>query len=130
VTGKLRTDQGSSSRFWQLHQLFASRLERQIEAPHNNRTRDKVMHSPPPIAIWQLEYFHPHGKKLKLVGEAKWYHFDIVGVSSNKKRGSGTVNLNGGRKLFCSGTDPSLSAQASVGGYSVLSWGIQSATPS
>jgi len=50
-----------------------------------------------------------------LVEEAKRYHLDIVGVSSTKRRGSGTVNLDDGWKLFCSGADPSVSAQSVVG---------------
>ena len=36
------------------------------------------------------------GKELKSVEKAKKYHLDIVGVSSNKKRGSGIVVLDGG----------------------------------
>jgi len=35
-----------------------------------------------------------------LLEEAKRYHLDTVGVSSTKRRGSGTVNLNGGWKLL------------------------------
>jgi len=47
--------------------------------------------------------------------EAKRHHLDIVGVSSTKRHGSGTMNLDGGWKLFYSGADPSVSAQAGVG---------------
>ena len=50
-----------------------------------------------------------------MVEEAKRYHFDIIGVSSTKRRDSGTVDLDGGWKLFYSGADPSMSAQVSVG---------------
>ena len=50
-----------------------------------------------------------------MVEEAKKYHLDIVGVSSTKRRGSGIVDLDGGRKLFYSDVDPSMSAQAGVG---------------
>ena len=53
--------------------------------------------------------------ELELVEEAKRYHLDIIGVSSTKRRGSGTVDLDGGWKLFYSGADPSMSAQAGVG---------------
>ena len=50
-----------------------------------------------------------------MVEEAKRYHIDIVGISSTKKRGFGTVDVNGEWKLLHSGADPySLSAQASV----------------
>ena len=54
-------------------------------------------------------------KELELVEEAKKYHLDIVGVSSTKRRGSGIVELGGGWKLFYSGVNPSMSAQAGVG---------------
>ena len=54
------------------------------------------------------------GKELELVEEAKPYHLDIIEVSSNKRRGSGTVDLDGGWKLFYSGADLSMSAQAGV----------------
>jgi len=54
------------------------------------------------------------GKELELVEEAKRYHLDIAGVSSTKRRGSGTMNLDGGWKLFYSGADPNVSAQAGV----------------
>ena len=54
-------------------------------------------------------------KELELVEEEKKYYLDIVGVSSTKRHGSGIVNLDGGWKLFYSGADPSMSAQASVG---------------
>jgi len=55
------------------------------------------------------------GMELELEEEAKRYHLDIVGVSLTKRHGSGTVNLDGGWKLFYSGNDPSVSAQAGVG---------------
>ena len=51
---------------------------------------------------------------MKLIEEAKKYHLDIVGVFSTKRRGSGIVDLDGGWKLFYSGADPSISAQAGV----------------
>jgi len=37
-----------------------------------------------------LKYPHSY----ELVEEVKWYHLDIVGISSTKKYGSGTVNLD------------------------------------
>ena len=55
------------------------------------------------------------GNELELVEEAKRYHHDIIGVSSTKRRGSGTVDLDGGWKLFYSGADSSMSTQAGVG---------------
>jgi len=36
----------------------------------------------------------------ELVEDAKQYHLDIVRVFSTKRLGSGTVNLDGGWKLF------------------------------
>ena len=54
------------------------------------------------------------GKELELVDEAKKYHLNIVGVSSTKRRGTGIVDLDGGWKLFYSGADSSMSAQAGV----------------
>ena len=47
--------------------------------------------------------------------EAKRYHIDVVEVSLTKRRASGPVDLNVGWKLFYSGADPGLSAQAGVG---------------
>ena len=55
------------------------------------------------------------GKELELVEEIKKYHLDIVKVSSTKRHGSGIVDLDDRWKLFYSGADPSMSAQASVG---------------
>ena len=98
----------------------ATRLERLMEAAQSIRTRDNVAHS-------RVDYHHHQlllgnwniltftGKELELVEEAKRYHLDIIGVSSSKRRGSGTVDLDGGWKLFYSGADPSMSAQAGVG---------------
>ena len=50
-----------------------------------------------------------------MVEEAKRYHLDIIGVSSTKQCGSGTVDLDGGWALFYSGADPSMFVQAGVG---------------
>ena len=55
------------------------------------------------------------GIELELVEEARRYHLDIIGVFSTKQHGSGTVNLDGGWKLFYSGADSSTSAQAGAG---------------
>ena len=38
-----------------------------------------------------------------------------MGISPTKRRGSGTVELNGGWKIFYSGVDAAMSAQAGVG---------------
>ena len=60
-------------------------------------------------------------KELKLVEEAK-YHLDIVGVSSTKRCGSGIVDLDDRWKLFYSGADSNMSAQAVVGILTSLQW--------
>ena len=62
-----------------------------------------------------MVYPRPHRKKLELVEEAKRNHFDIVGVSSTKRRCSKTVGLDIYWKLFYFAADPSLFAQAGVG---------------
>ena len=55
------------------------------------------------------------GKEQELVCEAQQYRLDIVGISSTKRRSFGTVELNGGWKIFYSGVDAATSAQAGVG---------------
>ena len=55
------------------------------------------------------------GKEQELVWEAQQYRFNIVGISSTKRRGSGTVELNGEWKIFYSGVDAAMSAPAGVG---------------
>ena len=55
------------------------------------------------------------GKLLELAEKAKKYHLNIAGAFSAKKRGSRFVNLDGGRKLFCSSANPSTYALACVG---------------
>ena len=50
------------------------------------------------------------------IDNAKMFsQLDVVGISSTKRRGSGTVELNGGWKIFYSGVDAAMSAQAGVG---------------
>ena len=87
-----------------------------MEAAQSIRTRDNVAHSRVNhhqllLGNWNILT----GKELELVEEAMQYHLDIIGVSSTKRRGSGSVDLDGGWKLFYSGADPSMSAQAGVG---------------
>ena len=96
----------------------ATRLERRMEAAQSIRTRDNVAHSRVnhhQLLLGNWNILTLTGKELELVEEAKRYHLDIIGVSSTKRRGSGTVDLDGGWKLFYSGADPSMSAQAGVG---------------
>ena len=96
----------------------ATCLERRMEAAQSIRTRDSVAHSwvnHHQLLLGNWNILTLTGKELELVEEAKRYHLDIIGVSSTKRRGSGTVDLDGGWKLFYSGADPSMSAQAGVG---------------
>ena len=65
------------------------------------------------LGNWSVLYLTE--KELELVEEAKKYHLDIIGISSTKRRSSGIVDLYGVWKLFYSGTDPTMSAQARVG---------------
>ena len=89
-----------------------------MEAAQSIRTRDNVAHSRVnhhQLLLGNWNILTLTGKELEVVEEAKRYHLDIIGVSSTKRRGSGTVDLDGGWKLFYSGADPSMSAQAGVG---------------
>jgi len=93
-----------------------------MEASQNNRTRDKVAHSR--INHHQLLFDNWNALTFtgqELMEETKRYHLDIVGVSSTKRRSSGPVNLDGRKKLFYSGADPSVSAQ---GGLEILTKGF------
>ena len=97
--------------------VSATRLERRMEAAQSVRTRDNVAHSwvnHHQLLLGNWNILSLTEKELELVEEAKLYHLDVIGVSSTK-RGSGTVDLDGGWKLFYSGADPSMSAQAGVG---------------
>ena len=95
----------------------AIHLERRMETVRSIRTRDNVAHSRLNhhqllLGSWTILTFK--GKESELVEEAKQYHLNIVRVSSTKRPGSGTMNLDGGWKLFYFGADPSMSAQAGV----------------
>ena len=89
-----------------------------MEVAQRIRTRDNVLylrvnHHQLMLGNWNILTLTR--KESELVEEAKRYDLDIVGVSSTKRRGSGTVDLDGGWKLFYSGADPSMSAQADEG---------------
>ena len=82
------------------------------------RTRDNISHSRVnhhQLLLGNWNILTLTGKELELVEEAKRCHPDIIGVSLTKRRGSGTVDLDGGWKLFYYGVNPSMSAQAGVG---------------
>ena len=89
-----------------------------MEAAQSIRTRDNVAHSRVnhhQLLLGNWNILTLTGKELELVEEAKQYHLNVIGVSSTKRHGSGTVDLDGGWKLFYSGPDPSMSAKAGVG---------------
>jgi len=70
-----------------------------MEIPQSICTRDKVVHSRVnhnKLLFGNWSILTLRGKELELVEEAKWYYLDIVRVSLSKRRGSGTVNLDGG----------------------------------
>ena len=96
----------------------ATRLESRSSTAQSNPTQGYVAHFRKKhhrLLLGNWNVLTLTGNQLELVEEAKKYHLDIGGVSSTKKCGSGIVDLDGGWKLFCSGADPSMSAQASVG---------------
>ena len=77
----------------------ATRLERRMEAAQSILTRDNVAHSRVnhhQLLLCNWNILTLTGKELELVEEAKRYHLDIIGVSSTKRRGSGTVDLDSG----------------------------------
>ena len=91
----------------------AKRLGRQMGAAHRKRTRVGPNCRDLAIGNWNVSSLT--GKEQELVCEAQQYRLDVVGISSTKRRGSGTVELNGGWKIFYSGVDAAMSAQAGVG---------------
>ena len=75
----------------------ATRSERRTEAAQSTCTQDnvaisRVNHHQLLLGNWNI--LPLTGKELKLVEKAKRYHLDVIGVSSTKKRGSGTVDLD------------------------------------
>ena len=91
----------------------AKRLGRQMGAAHRKRTRVGPNCRDLAIGNWNVSSLT--GKEQELVCEAQQCRLDVVGISSTKRRGSGTVELNGGWKIFYSGVDAAMSAQAGVG---------------
>ena len=82
-------------------------------AAHRQRTRVGPNCRDLAIGNWNVSSLT--GKEQELVCEAQQYRLDVVGISSTKRRGSGTVELNGGWKIFYSGVHAAMSAQAGVG---------------
>ena len=89
------------------------RLGRQMRVAHRKCTRVRPNLRDLAIGNWNVSSLT--GKEQELVCEAQQYRRDIVGILSTKRRGSGTVELNGGWKIFYSGVDAAMSAQAGVG---------------
>ena len=92
---------------------FATRLGRQTGAAHSICTRVGPKQRDFRMSNWNV--ISLNGKEQELVWEAKQYHLNIVGVSSIECHSSDTVELNNGWKLFYSGTDTTMSAQAGAG---------------
>ena len=70
----------------------ATRLERRMEAAQSICTRDNVAHSRVnhhQLLLGNWNILTLTKKELELFEEAKRYYFDIIGVSSTKRRGSG-----------------------------------------
>ena len=92
---------------------ITTRLGRQRGEVHSICTPVGPKHRHLRMGNWNVTSLNE--KKAGLVWEAEQYHFDIVGVFSTKCRGSDRVELNEGWKLFYTGTDVTMSAQAVVG---------------
>ena len=84
-----------------------------MEAAHRKCTRVGSNCRDPAVRNWNA--LSLTGKEQELVSEAQQYRLDTEGISSTKSRSSGTVELNGGWKLFYSCVDAAMSAQAGVG---------------
>ena len=82
-------------------------------AAHSICTRVGPKHRDFCMGNWNVTLLN--GKEQELIWEAEQYHLNIVGISSTKCRGSDTVELNEGWKLFYSGIDVTISVQAGVG---------------
>ena len=91
----------------------AKRLGRQMGAAHRRST--EVGPNCRDLAIGNCNVSSLTGKEQELVCESQQYRIDIVRISSTKRRGSGTVKLNGGWKIFYSGVDAATFAQTGVG---------------
>ena len=73
-------------------------LGRQMGAPHIKCTRVGSNCRDLAIGNWNVSSLTE--KEQELVCEAQQYNLDIVGISSTKRRGSGTVKLNGWVESF------------------------------
>ena len=87
-------------------------MGRQLRAAHRKCTR--VGPNCRDQAVGNKNISSLTGKEQELAYEAQQCRLDIAGISSTKRRGSGTVWLNGGWKIFYYGVDAAVSAQAGV----------------
>ena len=101
-----------ADRHRKLTSTVAKHLVKQTGAGHRKCTR--IGPNCRDITIGNWNVWSLTGKKQELVWEAQQYRLEIVGVSSTKRRGSGTVELNGGWKFFYSDFDAAMSDQAGV----------------
>ena len=91
----------------------AKRLGKQMGAAQRKCIRVRPNCRDLAIGNWSVSSLRE--KEHELVYEAQQYRLDVVRISSTKRQGSGTVELNGGWKIFYSGVDAAMSAQAGVG---------------
>ena len=110
-----------ADRNWKPINAVPTHLENHMEAAHSICIRLDLKHWDLCMGNWNI--ISLNGKKQELVWEAEQYHLDIVGVPSTKGRGSDTAELSGsGWKLFYSGVDVSMSAQAGIGIFVSSCW--------
>ena len=102
-----------ADRYWKPNNAVAKRLGRQMGAARRKCSRVGPNRRDLAIGNWNVSSLT--GKEQELVCEAQQYRLDTVGISSTKRRSSGTVELNSGWKIFYSGVDAAMSAQAGVG---------------
>ena len=85
---------------------FSGKFDRKC---YRNQKQKQKLH----IGTWNMTSLT--SKEPEPVDEPIRYRLDIVGVSSTKRKGSGTLALNKRWQLFYSGVDPVLHAQARIG---------------
>ena len=98
---------------WKPINAFTKHLGKKRGAAHSICTRVGPKSRDLCMGNWNITSLN--GKEQELVWEAEQYHLDIVGVSTTNCRSSDTVELNEEWKLFYSGVDVTMSAQAGVG---------------
>ncbi|CAF1534892.1 unnamed protein product [Adineta ricciae] len=79
---------------------------------NNHRKRQQQRKYKTNIGTWNVTSLN--GKEVEVVEEAQKYHLDILGISSTKRKGKGSITLNNGWQLYYSGVDTTTFAQAGV----------------